>query len=295
MFKQLQAVMKKPALYEKGTTELWTDEHISKGMLEAHLHPTKDAATRNHDAVRAIVKWVSAIAPAEKRRNLLDLGCGPGIYAEEFHKAGCRVTGMDISERSINYARNSAQEKNLPITYYHQNFLAMGFKGQFDLVTLIYYDFCTLPTQDRATTLKNIYTALKPGGLLLVEVTTPQHFSGQKEYKRWEYVESGFYSAKPHFCLESFYRYDEQNTVLDQYIIVTEEDVRSINVWHHSFTKDEFTQDLCAAGLSVKTVYGNMTGAAYCDNGKEMCFIAQKEKNASEVSASLQLRGRGSR
>jgi len=278
MFTQLKTMMKKPALYEKGTAELWTDEHISKGMLEAHLNPDWDAATRKHATVLEIVKWIGLVSPAEQYHSLLDLGCGPGIYAEEFHKAGYKVAGMDFSERSIRYARNSAQEKNMPITYYHQDFLTMDFKEQFDLVTLIYYDFCTLPTEDRAKTLKNICTALRPGGMLIVEVHTPQHFSGQKEYKRWEYVEEGFYCAKPHLCLESFYRYDEQNTILDQYIIVTEQDIRSVNVWHHTFTKDEFTQDLGAARLSVKALYGNMTGADYCDNGKEMCFVAQKSK-----------------
>jgi len=276
MLPQLMAMMKRPALYEKGTAELWTDGHISKGMLEAHLNPDGDAATRNHAAVREIVKWIGRVAPAEEYRDLLDLGCGPGLYAEEFDKAGYRVAGMDISERSIQYAKNSARERNLPITYYHQNFLSMDFIERFDLVTLIYYDFCTLSTEDRAKTLQNIRTALKPGGLLIVEVHTPRHFSGQKERKSWTYAEKGFFCAEPHICLESFDRYDEQNTILDRYIIVTERDSKSINVWHHTFTKEEFSQDLGAAGLRVNALYGNMTGADYCDNGTEMCFIAQK-------------------
>lgn len=43
--------MKKPALYQKGTEELWTDEHISKGMLEAHLDPDSDGATYKYTTV----------------------------------------------------------------------------------------------------------------------------------------------------------------------------------------------------------------------------------------------------
>ena len=279
MFTTLMSMMKKPALYEKGTGELWTDEHISKGMLEAHLNPDWDAATRKHSTVREIVKWISSVAPAEKYRDLLDLGCGPGIYAEEFHKAGYRVSGMDFSERSINYARNSAQEKNLPITYYYQSYLTLDFTAQFDIITLIYYDFGVLSTEDRAKLLKKIYSALRPGGLLILEVLTPQHFSDQQEYKSWEYAEKGFFCAKPHLCLKSFYRYDEQSTILDQYIIVTEQSVRHINNFQHTFTKDEFLQDLSTAEFSTKTFYGNMTGAEYSADGKEMCVIAHKEDN----------------
>ncbi|MCL2378114.1 MAG: class I SAM-dependent methyltransferase [Defluviitaleaceae bacterium] len=274
MFTQLQSMMTKPALYDKGTAALWTDEHISKGMLEAHINPDLDAATRKHHVVKEIVEWISTAAPAESYRNLLDLGCGPGIYAEEFHKAGYQVTGIDISKRSIDYAKNSAKEMNLTIKYYHQDFLTMDFKEQFDLATLIYYDFCTLPTKERARTLKNIRAALKPGGLLIVEVHTPEQFSGKKEHKYWKYAKEGFFCAKPHVCLESFYRYDRQNTILNQYIIVTEDDVKSIHVWHHTFTKDEFTRDLNTAGFSVKALYGNMTGAEYCEDLKEMCFVA---------------------
>jgi SAM-dependent methyltransferase len=277
MLEQLKAMMRKPALYEKGTTELWTDEHISKGMLEAHLHPDWDAATRNHAIVKENVKWISAVVPPETYHNLLDLGCGPGIYAEEFHKAGYRVSGMDISERSINYAKKSAMEKMLPITYYHQNFLAMNFKEQFDVITLIYFDFCVNSTEDRAKTLKNIHAALKPGGLLIIELTMPQHFADHKEDKKWEYAEDDFICGEPHLHLESFYRYDEDNTILEQSIVITEHDVRSINIWHHTFTKDEFSHDLSVAGFSVKALYGNMMGAVYCDEGKEMCFVAQKE------------------
>ena len=283
MFKELQVMMKKPTLYEKGTTELWTDEHISKGMLEAHLHPCLDAATRKHATVKEIVKWISTVAPAETYRNLLDLGCGPGLYAEEFHKAGYQVSGMDISERSIRYAKESATEKRLPISYYHQNFLTMDFTEQFDLVTLIYFDFCVNSTEDRAKTLKNIYAALKPGGLLMIELTMPSYFADYKENRKWAYSESGFYCATPHLCLESFYRYDEQSTILDQYIIVTEDDVKSINVWHHTFTKDEFILDLRAAGFGAKALYGNMVGADYCENGKEMCFIAQKGGISNDI------------
>ncbi|MCL2364340.1 MAG: class I SAM-dependent methyltransferase [Defluviitaleaceae bacterium] len=276
MFEQLKTMLTKPALYEKGTTELWTDPHISKGMLEAHLHPDWDAATRNHATVQENVKWISKVAPAETYRNLLDLGCGPGIYAEAFHKAGYCVTGMDISERSIRYARASAQEKNLLITYRHQNFITMDFEAQFDLVTLIYFDFCVNSTEDRATIMKNIYAALKPGGLLIIELTMPQHYANRQEERKWEFAKSGFFSDEPHLHLESFLRYDEDSTILKQSILITEQNVRSINIWHHAFTKDEFTHDLNAAGLSVKVVCGNMTGADYNDNGEEMCFIAEK-------------------
>ena len=278
MFLELKTMMRKPVLHEKGTAELWTDEHISRGMLEAHLNPKWDAATRKHVTVCETVKWIGSIAPVEKYPDLLDLGCGPGIYAEEFHKAGYHVSGMDFSERSINYARNSALEKKLPITYHCQSYLTLDFIAQYDLITLIYYDFGVLPIEDRSELLRRIYRALKPGGLLLIDVLTPQHFSDQQESKSWEYAEGGFFCAEPHLLLKSFYRYDKQNTILDQYIIISEQNVRCINNFQHTFTEDEIVQDMSAAGLNVKSFFGSMTGIDYSKNGREFCVVAQKER-----------------
>ena len=274
MFTQLQAIMKKPAPYEKGTIALWTDPHISKGMLEAHLHPTWDAATRPHVTVRENVKWISTVAPVEKHPNLLDLGCGPGIYAEEFFNAGYNVTGVDFSARSIDYARNSAKEKGLPIAYHCQDYLTLDFTQQFDLITLINYDFGVLSTDDRAKLLMKICTALKPNGLLILDVFTPHKNAGQKECKDWEYAEKGFVCAEPHVCLNTTYWYDE-NISCSQHIVITEQDIGHINIWEHTFTKDELSQDLSTAGLSIKALYENMTGADYYDNSKEMCVVAQ--------------------
>lgn len=280
MFTQLKALMQKPALYEESTGKLWDDAHISKGMLAAHLNPDWDSATRRHSFVRESASWIAKIVPAEKHRALLDLGCGPGIYAELFYEAGFCVTGIDFSERSINHAQNSAQEKNMLITYRLHDYLTLDFTKQFDLVTLINYDFGVLSTENRAILLRKIHTALKPDGFLIFDVFTPHQYAGKdKEYKRWEYAEEGFFSPVPHINLESFYIYEEHNTFCKQHIVVTENTVNCINIWEHTFTKSELEQSLIAAGFTVRALYGNIAGAEYSSDRKEMCVVAQKEGN----------------
>ena len=154
----------------------------------------------------------------------------------------------------------------------------MDFTSNFDLITLIYYDFGVLSTKEREVLLKKIYIALKPGGLLIFDVLTPQYFLNQREYKSWEYREKGFFCGEPHLCLKSFYRYDQENTVLDQHIIVTEQNIKVINNFQHTFTKKEIICALKAQGFGIKGFYGNMLGRDYSDNGKEMCMVAQKEE-----------------
>lgn len=52
-----------------------------------------------------------------KGLKILDLGCGGGLLSEEFAKNGAVVTGLDISENSINVASEHAHINNLVIDY----------------------------------------------------------------------------------------------------------------------------------------------------------------------------------
>ena len=144
---------------------------------------------------------------------------------------------------------------------------------------MIYYDFGVLSTKIRETLLANIYTALKPGGLFIFDVNTPQHLFDCEENTSWEYANNGgFFSPQPHLCLNSFFLYEEKRTFCDRRIIITEQGIHSVNLWQHTFTKDELAKDLSLAGFGIKNIYGNMAGAEYSVNGKEMCIVAQKEE-----------------
>lgn len=48
---------------------------------------------------------------------VLDVGCGGGLLAEEFARLGCRVTGIDPSQPSIEAARKHAGQSGLRIDY----------------------------------------------------------------------------------------------------------------------------------------------------------------------------------
>ena len=39
MIEMLFHLLQKPTLWQRGSEPFWDDEHISKGMLEAHLNP----------------------------------------------------------------------------------------------------------------------------------------------------------------------------------------------------------------------------------------------------------------
>jgi 2-polyprenyl-6-hydroxyphenyl methylase/3-demethylubiquinone-9 3-methyltransferase len=89
-------------------TEPWRDEHRLLSTLYA-LTPPRFAYLRD------TLTQTLGLDLAGKRA--LDVGCGGGFLAEEFAKAGCRVTGIDPSGPTIRQAEEHAREAGLQITY----------------------------------------------------------------------------------------------------------------------------------------------------------------------------------
>lgn len=67
---------------------------------------------------------------------ILDVGCGGGILSEALAKAGAQVTGLDLSEASLQAARRHAQQQGLTIDYRYESTeeFAANHAGAFDAV-----------------------------------------------------------------------------------------------------------------------------------------------------------------
>ena len=48
----------KPELYEKGDSVMWTDNHISKQLLNVHLNSEMDLASRKTLTIKSTVEWI---------------------------------------------------------------------------------------------------------------------------------------------------------------------------------------------------------------------------------------------
>ncbi len=80
-------------------------------MLATHLDPTIDLASRRPETIDRTVAWIVETLGLEPGDSVLDLGCGPGLYTQRFAQRGQRVSGVDYSRRSIEYAGQQAEEK----------------------------------------------------------------------------------------------------------------------------------------------------------------------------------------
>ena len=268
----------KPAPFTPGDPLFWDDPHISSQMLEAHLNPNTEAASRRPEMIDRSVKWLTEALGLTPGASLLDLGCGPGLYASRFARAGFKVTGVDYSRRSIAYASQYAKENGLEIIYRYENYLELPEKNQYDAAFLIYGDFCPLNPEQRARLLSNVHRALKSNGKLVLDVTTRECRMKYGNRNNWYAVEKGFWKPGPHIVLEEGFDYPEQALWLDQYTVIEADGKVSVyRNWFQDYTPETITQELERGGFSVESLWGDLTGQPYTLNGEWIGLVTRKK------------------
>jgi SAM-dependent methyltransferase/predicted MFS family arabinose efflux permease len=93
----------------------------------------------------------------------LDLGCGTGQHLTRHLVAHYRVTGVDLSSRSIALARQQVPEADFLLADMATLDLP---SGSFDLITA-FYSFIHVPRREHPAVLARIRSWLRPGGVLI--------------------------------------------------------------------------------------------------------------------------------
>ena len=93
--------------------------------------------------IKNIVDYLLSNNLLTKNSSVLDIGCGPGRFAIEFGKRSTDVTGLDISDKMLDYAVNNAQADHLTnVSFKNLNWDEVsleerGWVKKYDLVTAI--------------------------------------------------------------------------------------------------------------------------------------------------------------
>ncbi len=269
-------LQEKPQPFEPGEPLFWTDPHIARQMLASHLDPTTDTASRRPETIDRITNWIATSVGLHPGDGILDLGCGPGLYAERLAQAGFQVTGVDFSQNSIDYAIAQAQEKKLSIQYRCDDYLELGDKALYSAALLIYGDFCPLSPEKRVRLLANVRTALKPGGCFILDVTTPRLRQKYGLKNGWYAAGKGFWKPGPHLVLEEGFAYPD-DLFLDQSIVIEGDGKISVyRNWFQDYTPETIRAELAAGSFEVESLWGDLTGMLYTPDSEWIGIVARK-------------------
>ena len=228
-------------------------------MLALHINPDVEAASRTKGTIRAETDFIIDETGMDAGKTVLDLGCGPGLYVREFAKTGAKVTGIDFSARSIEYAQTHVRNEYESTEFIKMNYLDIQYENVFDVVTLIYYDFCVLDPREQETLLANIHRALKDNGVFVFDVVSENRKT--RENCVVSIHAGGFWSPDPYLEIMNTYLYENPKAESMHYVIVGEDGgVRTIRLYHRLFGLNEITSMLKANNLMPEKVYRNLSG-----------------------------------
>lgn len=282
LYAQLEFINRKPTLYEKFTSDLlWTDPYTSMKMLELHTDPEQELASRKESFIEASVAWIAKEFELGSGSRVCDFGCGPGLYTQRFAQLGAQVTGIDFSQRSIDYAREQAIAAQLDINYVHQDYLSYSSSERFDLITMIYCDFCALTDEGRRTILQKFAQLLSGDGALVLDVFTTRRFDAVQEEMSYtqsstDSVMSSFWSADPYYVFSNTFRYEAERIFLTKYTIVEAQATREVFNWLKCFDLEELKALFRDCGLQITATYRDVAGRAYETGSDVMAVVAKK-------------------
>lgn len=126
-----------------------------------------------------------------KGKKVLDAGCGEGILSRELARKGTKVTGVDLSNELIEFAKQEEEREPLGIKYFKSSLVSMSYlkDGEFDSVisSLVLHDLEPLDN-----VLREIYRVLKNGGKFYISLVHPMTKRDEKYFeKSWREFDWG--------------------------------------------------------------------------------------------------------
>lgn len=256
-----------PAPWTDGDNIPWDEPEFSKRMLPEHLSQNHDLASRRVDRIDAQVTALLAndIPPAPAK--VLDLACGPGLYLSRIAAAGHECVGIDFSPASIEYAANQGSD----IDYRLSDLRTAEFDTGHDTVLLLYGQLNVFRRHEARSILARAFSALEPGGRLVVEPQTFAHVRSTGDGPpTWSSHESGLFSADPHLLLTESFWDDTTCTTTQRFYVVH---ARTGSVVRHAlsteaYSEEQLTDMLKTAGFGQIEHRPSVTGKPH-DDGLE--------------------------
>jgi SAM-dependent methyltransferase len=278
MFNELKKINLRPKPFQFYTANaLWTDEHTSQKMLEYHLDESVDLSSRKKEFIERSVKWILSHFGIDRHTAIADFGCGPGLYTTPFAEHGADVTGIDFSERSIRYAKETARRKALDIDYECWDYLEFETKKRFDLITMIMCDYCALSPIQRRKMLTRFKSLLKADGEVLLDVYSLNAFDQKEQVSTYEHRQlDGFWSKEDYYGFLNTFKYEEEKVIVDKYTIIEKARTWTVYNWLQYFSPDALRKEFEVNGFKIEEFYSDVAGKPFSSKSTEFAIVARK-------------------
>jgi SAM-dependent methyltransferase len=246
--------------------EWFDDDSFWKGTYP-YMFP--DAKFINAESeIKKILKLVKP-----KGKSVLDLCCGPGRCSVPFAKRGYDVTGVDLSLFLLNKAKSFTRKSKVNIEWIQSDMRDFIRPYAFDLVISMFTSFGYFEDkQEDILVLKNIFTNLKPGGSLLMDMGSKERLARIFQSIVTATWPDGTITINKHKILDNFTR------IQNKWIIIREGKTSEFEFVDTIYSGQEIIDRLEIAGFKNIRLFGSLDGDEYGLNARRLIVVAQKPK-----------------
>ncbi len=141
----------------------WYEDFFNDDYLRTVPPPTPTEVRRQCDFIEQALGLAHGAT-------ILDVGCGLGFHTVELARRGYLVVGLDLSLPMLSRAADEAQDAEVKVNFLHADMREMSFDGAFDAVLCWGTTFGYFDEEGNRNVIERFYRALKPMGLLLLDV-----------------------------------------------------------------------------------------------------------------------------
>jgi SAM-dependent methyltransferase len=268
----------RPAAWVDGGNLPWNEPGFSQRMLREHLDESHSAASRVAKDRQVQIDWLWAKLGLQAGMRVLDITCGPGLYAVEFARRGCTVTGIDFSPASVVYAKELAARENVSThcTFIEQDVRAADFgSATYDVALFLYGQLGVFRQEEAQVLLAKSAQALKAGGRLAVELLNQERVD-QKTSTWWYTDDRGLWGDAPFLHLGERFWDAEQQLSIERFTILHLETGKldEVILCDQSYAIPTMTALLRQAGFAEVASYPTWDGLPFYDAQEWVVYIA---------------------
>jgi SAM-dependent methyltransferase len=279
-FDTLAARQNAPAFTEGWQEFPWNHPRLSPRILDVHLDPLTEQASRPPDRIAAESAFLDgALNDALGRpARVCDLTCGPGLYSMNLAARAHEVVGVDYAPAVIDYARRQAAARGVAATFIQADARTVEFPPRrFDATLMIYAQPNSFPTPVLQTLLRKIRRWTSPDGLLVLEFVARCELRSDVG-RTWEIREESFLHDGPHLWLEDKRFLPDRRMQVHRIFIIDEKGrlAAEYGICLMAYELPEVELLLRECGWRLEAAFGNLLGETYREGRSEWLAVVAR-------------------
>ncbi|MDB4985637.1 MAG: Methyltransferase [Myxococcaceae bacterium] len=254
----------------KPRSHAWWEVFFDDDYLRTVRAPTRSQIAKQCDFIEKRL----GLKPGA---TLLDVACGLGQHVIELAARGYASVGVDLSLAMLSRASEEAQSRNMRINFLHADMRDLSFEANFDAVTCLGTSLGYFDDETNKKVMERLLRALKPGGVLLLDVVNRDHVIRSQPNLSWFEGEGCVCMEESEFNFFTSRLHVKRTVILDTGKQLENEYSLRLYSLH------ELGQLLNASGFRVSEVSGRdaLPGVFFGQESPNLMIVAERRPDAA--------------